>query len=117
QSGPLVARDLLTAIPVDFRLVDGSAGLHHEHGRHDFAEVAIGYADHARLQDILVAEQSLFDLPRIDVEAARNDHVLLAPDNEEIAGGIHAAEIAGHEPAVSHRFGGQVGPLPVFELR
>src|SRR5690606_33271964 len=46
-----------------------------------------------------------------------NDHVLIAPDDEEVACVIEAAEIPCQEPAVAHRFGREVWPLPIFELR
>ena len=58
--------------------------------------------------------EHLLDLARVDVVAAADDHVLLAVDDEVVAVGIDAADVAGVEPTVRvDRLGRRVGALPV----
>jgi hypothetical protein len=45
-----------------------------------------------------------FDLGRVDVVAAADDQVLAAADDGDIAVGIHAADVAGLEPAIGGEF-------------
>src|ERR1051325_6853800 len=70
-----------------------------------------------------VAHREILDPRRVDVVAAADDQVLLAPDDFEAALGVEAAEIAAHEPALAvERFLGrllvvaipdhQTGPAP-----
>src|SRR5690606_31999788 len=53
------------------------------------------------------------DLARVHVEAAAQDHVLLAVDDPVAAVGVAVADVAAVEPAVAQRLGGGVRPLPV----
>ncbi len=55
----------------------------------------------------------LLDHLRIDVEAAGDDHVLLAVDQVEIAVGIHIADVAGEEAVADEGLGGFLRPVPV----
>src|SRR5690606_29626658 len=58
--------------------------------------------------------QYAFDLLRIHVVAAGNDHVLAAADYAEIAALIETAEIAGLEVGIIREFfGGLLGHAPV----
>src|SRR5262249_61723275 len=55
---------------------------------------------HGSLHGSMAGGQRL-DPRRIDIVAAANDHVLLAPGDAQIAVLVDPAEIAGHEPAVA----------------
>jgi hypothetical protein len=56
----------------------------------------------------------VLDLVRVDVEAAHQDHVLLAVDDLEVAAFVEHADVAALEVAVGrHDLGGLVGALPV----
>ena len=57
-----------------------------------------------------VVVERLLDLPRVDVVAAADDHVLHAVDDEEVAVLVAVAEVAGVEPAAPHGLGGGLGP-------
>src|SRR5436853_141187 len=59
-------------------------------------------------------ERFALDLGRVDVDAAADDHVLLAAGDGEEAVGVLAGEVAGVEPAVGvERGGGRLGVVPV----
>jgi hypothetical protein len=60
-----------------------------------------------------VLEEHLLDLPRVDVVAAADDHVLLAVDDEEVAVRVHLRDVARVEPATPHRLGRGVVALEV----
>jgi hypothetical protein len=45
-------------------------------------------------------QEHLFDLGEVDVEAARDDHVLRAVDDEKVVVGIDVADVSGVMPAV-----------------
>src|SRR5579883_3080563 len=55
----------------------------------------------------------LLDHLRIDIEAAGEDHVLLAVEDEEIAVVIHDADVAGEKTAIRKSCGGFLRPVPV----
>ena len=55
----------------------------------------------------------LLDHLRIDVEAAGDDHVLLAVDQIEIAVGVHVADVAGEEAVADKGLRGFLRPVPV----
>jgi hypothetical protein len=57
----------------------------------------------------------LFDVPRVDLDAAAVDHVLLAVDQVQVALVVGIAQVAGKQPAVADRLLGQVGPTVVAE--
>src|SRR5438309_580891 len=58
--------------------------------------------------------EHLFDLPRIYVEAAADDHLLLPVDDEEVAVFVHATQVSGLEPASRvDRLRRGLGELPV----
>src|SRR5258708_20453420 len=53
-----------------------------------------------------------FDVLRIDIFSFRgDDHVFLAAEELQVAGGMEFAGIAGHEPAVDDGFAGGCGGL------
>ena len=51
----------------------------------------------------------VLDVARVDVEAARDDHVLGAVDDAQEAVGIAHGNVAGMQPAALEGFGGQLG--------
>ncbi len=57
--------------------------------------------------------QDLVDLPRVDVVAGRDDHVLLAVHDVEVALLVHVGDVAGVEPVVANGAGGLVRQVPV----
>ena len=71
------------------------------------------YADHRALGHAGVGIERGLDLGRIDVLAARDDHVLEAVDDVEDADLVHVAEVAGVQPAIAQRLRGQLGLVPV----
>ena len=60
----------------------------------------VGHADDGAVLHRGVAPDHLLDLARIDVEAARDDHVLLAVGDVQEAFLVDVADVAGVQPAV-----------------
>src|SRR5690349_6141857 len=60
-----------------------------------------------------MAEEDFLDLPRVDVRAAGDDHVLRAVADGEETGGIHAADISRMQPAAAQRLLRRLRVLPV----
>src|SRR5258707_574564 len=89
------------------------AGLELDEGLGGFAPVGILDADHQRFFHVRVLVDRLLDHLRIDVEAARKDHVLLAVENEEVAVFIHGADVAAQKTAIRKGCGRFVRPVPV----
>ena len=86
----------------------------HDHGGDGLAPFVVGHADHGDHRDIGMLRQHILDLARKDVEAARDDHVLLAVEDEHVAALVLARDVAGVQPAALERFRGRVRSLPVF---
>ena len=68
-------------------------------GADRLAIARIGHADHLDVLHLRVAIEELFDLARIDVLAAANDHVLEAAHDVDVALLVHGREVAGTHPA------------------
>src|SRR5205814_1470140 len=77
------------------------------------AAVIVGNADHDHLEHGRVGVDRLLDHLRIDVEAAGDDHVLLAVDQEKVAVVIAVADVAGQEAVADKGLRGFLGPVPV----
>ena len=77
------------------------------------AAVGVGDADDCGFLDVGVFVDRVLDGAGIDVEAAADEHVLLAVDEDEAAVGLHAADVAGEEPAVDKGGAGLVGAIAV----
>ena len=100
------------------------AGLEHHAGLHRLAPLRVGHADHRAVGDRRVLHQRVLDLGRIDVLAARQDHVLDAVMYVQIAV-AQVAAIAGAEPAHARRIaidesidgGLRIGPVALHVLR
>ena len=60
-----------------------------------------------------MTEKRVLDLGRIDVLAARHDHVLHPVIDEDVTVLVHIGGVAGAHPAVGDRGGGRVGLVPV----
>src|SRR5580692_4033970 len=97
----LEARDALAGEADDIRRRRLLAGLHHHDGLDRLAPFVVGHADHGDFGDIGVIADRAFDLGGIDVLAARDDHVLDAVVDIEIAVAVHVAGVAGAQPAVA----------------
>ena len=54
-----------------------------------------------------MGEENFLNLARINVRAARDIHIRLAPGDVEQAALVHAAEVTGVEPATAQGFGGR----------
>ena len=93
-----------------------SAGCRADEGGDLFAPFFVRQSDHRDFADLGVTKQQLFELARIDVFAAADDHVLQAALYRAIAARVHRAEIAGMQPAVAiDRGGGRLGHFEVAE--
>jgi hypothetical protein len=61
-----------------------------------------GYTDYGHVGDRRVLPHDAFDVGRIDILAARQDHVLLAIDDIEEALCVKPAEVPGVQPLAAH---------------
>src|SRR5690554_828624 len=87
--------------------VDRAARAPDDDGDHHLAPVIVGAAHDRGFLDVGRLDQHVLDLGRIDVLAARDDHVLLAAVDPEEAVGVEVPDVAGVEPAVDeHGVGG-----------
>ncbi len=84
-----------------------------DRGDHFLAEVGVLDPDTGDLGDRRVLVEGLLDLPRVDVVATADDHLLLAVDDEEVAVLIDPRHVAGEQPAVPHHLRGRVRAIPV----
>ena len=89
------------------------AGFDDDAGAPDFAPFVVGNADQRGFGDGRMGVHDAFDLSRVDVLAAADDHVLEPPDDRIAAVGVADRQIAGVEPAVDDRLGGRFGVVPV----
>src|SRR5690606_8444833 len=77
------------------------------------AAVRVLHADDAHLRDAGMLVDRLLDGARVYVEPARDDHVLLAVDEIEVAVLVHGADVAGEKIAVDKRSGCLFRRVPV----
>src|ERR1700722_3408361 len=112
----LVVGDLSLAEQADFFRAEGFAGTHPDPGAELFAISIIRNAEDLHVLDLWMPIQEFLDLPRIQVLAAANHHVLDAADDVAIALVVDHAEVAGVHPAagVDH-VGGPFRIAPVAE--
>src|SRR5215216_349210 len=96
----LVVGDLLLDELTQLVGVDLLALLEHDGGADLLAHLVVGDADDGGLGDRGVLVEDLFDLARVHVVAAADDHLLLAVDDEEVAVLVDLAHVAGAEPAI-----------------
>ena len=88
-------------------------GLQHDDRLHLLAVRLVRHADDRDLGDGLVGHQHFFQLARVDIESAADDHVLQPVDDVEVALLVQAADVARVEPPVADRFSRRFGPLVV----
>ena len=83
-------------------------------GLADLPQSLVGNTDDRRLRDAWVVQQEAFDLGRIRIEAAHDEHVLLAADDAQAARVVEVPQISGVQPAVGiDRLGGSGGIVEV----
>src|ERR1035437_5734072 len=93
--------------------IDGLARLGRDHGVDLLAEFLVGHPDDGGLGHLGMHVDDLLDLARVDVEAAADDQLLLAIDDEEEAFVVDVADVTAVEPAVLDRLGGGLRLVPV----
>ena len=69
--------------------------------------------DHGGFGDLRKLMDDDFDLARVDVLPAADDHVLVAADQDEVAVLVEASHVAGVQPAVDEGLRSLVGPVEV----
>ena len=100
ETGVLVCGDPRLDEALDLLGIRLVAGLEDDRGADVLAELVVGQAHDRGLHDVGVLVEHLLDLARVDVEAAADDHLLLAVDDEEIAVVVDPGQIAGVKPPV-----------------
>ena len=85
----------------------------HDERLHDLAAIGVGRADHRALGHRRMLEQRALDLERADPVRRREDHVVRATDEPEVALLVRHAAVAGHVPAVAEDRLGVVARIPV----
>ena len=97
----------------EFLVGEGGTGAQGDERLGRLAAVVVRDPDDDALVDGGVLVDRLLDRLRIDVVAARDDHVLVALDDVEIAVLVHGADVAGHEEAVDEGGRRVLRALPV----
>src|SRR4051812_1834380 len=87
--------------------------LPHNAGRDELAPLWVGYAEDRRFENRRMLVNDGFDLAGVNVFAARNDHVLQAVENVEIAVGIAIADVSRTEHSVLERAARFLRTIPV----
>src|ERR1700735_5573119 len=92
-------------------------GVHVAPGNHDrdrgLAPFRVRLAHHDHRVDQVVRPQHPLELGRVDVEAARDDHVGLAPGDVQVALGVQPAGVTGEDPVLAERLRGLLRAVPV----
>ena len=83
--------------------LDATAVDHHRH--HGLAKISMRDTDDSALQDARLRVQDDLDLFRVDVVAARDDQVLVPPDDLDITLIVDQPEIAGNEETILAELG------------
>jgi hypothetical protein len=78
------------------------------------APFVVGDAEDGDVQDRGMTVERVFDLGRIDVDAARDDHVALAVADVHEAIVVDPRDVADREPVAPHRVARRFRLLPVF---
>src|SRR5262249_42918824 len=88
-------------------------GREHDERLHHLATHGIGTRDHRRLDDRGMLEERALDLERADAVAGRDDHVVRAADEPEVAVVVAAGAIAGQIPLAAPARGrsGRIFPV------
>ena len=85
-------------------------------GRHALAPVRVLQSEHDGVGDRGVLVENVFDLARVDILTAADDHVLEAAGHGDVAARVHLAEVTGVQPAVGvDRGGRRLGHVQVLD--
>src|SRR5690349_5819363 len=107
---------MLTRVGDYLLFVEFGPRLEHQERFADLAETLVGYPDHRGLGDPVEPGQHLFDLGRIDVEAAADVHVLEPVGDRQVAVLVQSADVPGVQPALGiDGLGGRNGIVEVAE--
>src|SRR3989454_9823565 len=101
--GHFELRQPLPAMLQELRCGRRHALLQHNEGLDLLAPQVLGNADDAGLFDLRMPAEALVHFARIDIHAARLDHILLTVENEEKPVVVHPDHVARREPAVPQR--------------
>src|SRR3954470_11485170 len=93
--------------------LDSCVGAAYDDGLDRLAPLVVRHSDDADLRDSGVRADDVLHLAGEHVEAARYDHVLLAVDDRQEAGGVLAGDVTGVQPAALERFLGLLRLVPV----
>ena len=92
-------------------------GCQHDDRLHGLSPLRVRHTDHGAVDDVGMAQQHGLDLDRVDVLAARLDHVLGPVDEVQEPVLVHAHDVAGVQPPIGKGDGRGVGQVPVPEHR
>src|ERR1700748_3437831 len=90
-----------------------SSGLAHHARRHELAPLRVGYSEDCRFQNRRMLVNDGLDLAGIDILSTRDDHVLRAVEDVEIAVRVAAADVARSKHSVLERELGLLRIVPV----
>src|SRR5688572_33364594 len=81
-------------------LLERGAGPRHDDGGDALAEVRMRHADDCAFRHAVQRVELGLDLDRVDIEAAADDEVLGAPDDEQVALSVQSTDVARDEEAI-----------------
>src|SRR5439155_537093 len=97
----------------DFLRADSGAVLQDDEGFDRFPAIFIRHTHDRRFFDLRMLEEHFFHLARVNVEAAGDDHVLLAVHDVVVARLVAPGDVASVEPAVAKHLRGFNGLVPI----
>src|ERR1700730_3223132 len=112
-AGNLVVGEKPPAMDDQFVRAKSLSRLPYNAGRDEFAPLWVGYAEDRRFENRRMLVNDGFDLAGVDVFAARDDHVLQAVENVEIAVGVAIADVSRTEHSVLERAARFLRIIPV----
>lgn len=95
--------------------IEFGMGLRYDDRMNALAPIRVRQADDRERGYSRMGGKHRLDLRRIDILAARHDHVLQPIDDRDISVRIHPPDIAGVHPAVAQHRCGFLGPPPIAE--
>src|SRR6266850_4977138 len=94
----LIVSDPVLTEPADSFLVESAAGPGDDPGTQFLAVLGVRYPEHLDVLNIGMTVQILFDLTRIDVFPAADDHILDPADNTAIPVVIDSRQVSRMHP-------------------